>query len=56
VTQERWANLPLVFGDRLAGIVSFGWVAPGPFAPDEVVVLTAVVGRDSYDELTLLLA
>lgn len=35
VTQQAWANMPLFVGDRVVGVVAFGWNDVRHFPPDE---------------------
>jgi serine phosphatase RsbU (regulator of sigma subunit) len=42
VTQEAWANLPLVLADRFVGVAAFGWDAPRRFSADDVAFMQAV--------------
>jgi serine phosphatase RsbU (regulator of sigma subunit) len=42
VTQQAWANLPLVLGERFVGLASFGWNAPRTFTDDDVAFLEAL--------------
>ncbi|MBL8931675.1 MAG: GAF domain-containing protein [Kineosporiaceae bacterium] len=43
--QEAWANLPLVVGDRLVGIVAFGWDDPRWFDAEETSFLSSVAAH-----------
>lgn len=42
ITQQAWANLPLVVDDRLIGILAFGWDRPRRFSRQDQQFLTAL--------------
>ncbi|MFN8080196.1 MAG: SpoIIE family protein phosphatase [Kineosporiaceae bacterium] len=47
VTQEAWANLPLVVGERLVGILAFGWDAARTFDEADVGFLMSIAAHSA---------
>ncbi|MGL5853115.1 MAG: PP2C family protein-serine/threonine phosphatase, partial [Phycicoccus sp.] len=45
VSQQSWANLPLLLGARVVGIAAFGWDAPRDFTTEEVDHLWALAAH-----------
>lgn len=47
IVQEAWSNLPLTVGDRLVGILAFGWDAPRAFDEPDIDFLSSIAAHSA---------